>query len=192
MAITTKRRGFRWWNWWIRGSSHMLMFGLLVACVSCQLLLESRLNLLPVLGHRVLDLATVFLFLWWCWAFFPGWRKPQHATRLIGFRLILIIAILILIWQRQSAWSVVCIGPVLAAFLPCWYWGAGWPAPIIAITGSCSASIAVFLAAWPNNQRFLIVWIAFGLFTSLQGAIILVRCIRKLSDMPETVSVANA
>lgn len=165
-------RGLRWWAVWLFGSSHMFMFGLLVASVTGQALGRQRPELVLEPWNHVLIAVVVVCLVWWAVAFFPrpSMSSPSAVPDRLGrTRLILAACVVLLVWQRSSAWSVVCLGPIAAAYLWAWYSKAKWPFPYIAVVGYCVASPAVFLLRWTNDQRFLMVLCLGGVATALQG-----------------------
>ena len=179
----SQQSGFVWSMKWFVFASHILVLGLIFTSGSSAALLKQR----PEIMHGPwLDVCrSVFCLtgLWWCLATFPSppdfgnLKTPSRAEA--AWVLIAIVACA-LYWQRQSVWSVACLGPAFAANLWLRHSHFKWGIPYWALSGACLSSIPVFFLNWPNPQRFWAVGVLGGVWTMLDGAVVFADCVRRL------------
>lgn len=169
--------GVRWWAARVFAISHMLMFGLGIASVSGELLAQQRPGLISEPWDSALRVLMILCLLWWLFASFPRLpdltNSPRGIERLEALQLVVGLGVVLLIWQRDQSWSVLCLGPTAATWIAIGYVRKEWPIPFLAALGFCAASLFVFLLSWPNAQRALALFCIGGFATAIQGFVIL-------------------
>jgi hypothetical protein len=209
MEVLGKARGFRWLARWFLSQAYLLILGLYAAAMAGQNLIEERypkgtwhwgawywFGILPVsllylfAGGLALvdDKNTV------------GLRTPSReelerdhrgigAAALLFWILLWIPCFFLLYWQRADSWAVVGIGLVAAVAF-----GMGskfhYRYSVIPFIGWTLAVPIAFSLAWPNGQRFLLVFVLGSLTTALQGALNFGRALRTLRR-PSTLGTAD-
>lgn len=182
-----EHRGFRWWATRLYAISHMLMFGLGIASVSGELLVQQRPGLVTEPWVRALLIFLMIpCLLWWLVASFPRFpdltTPPKGVDWLEGVQLAVGLGVFLLIWQRDLSLSVLCLGPTTATWIAIGYVRKKWPLPFLAVLGFCIASLLVFLLGWPNAQRTLALFCIGGFATALQGLLVVGQQYNKLKN----------
>jgi hypothetical protein len=183
-ARSIENHGFRLWAGWVFAASHMLMFGLLIMCVASEVLRGQRPGLMQPPWNYVLFTSMIICIVWWLVATFPRFPEmsDDHSSgieKITVIPLLSIAVLLLLIWLRNSEWSVLFVGLVAATFPWTSYSKAKWPDPVFACLGFCVAGPLALLVQWPNSQRFLVVFCIGGLATAVQGLLVVRRCYRR-------------
>jgi hypothetical protein len=199
MEVSGKNRGFRWLARWFLSQAYLLVLGLYSAAMVGQNLIEERypkgtwhwgawywFGVLPVSllylcgvglalvdGQNTVGLSTRS----------PEEMKRDHkgigAAALFFWILLCIPCFFLLYWQRAHAWAVVAMGLVSAvAFGMVSKFHYKYSA--VPFVGWTLAVPIAFRLAWPNSQRFLLVFVLGSLITALQGALNLGNALRTL------------
>lgn len=138
-----------------------VLWGVGIALAFAERLIELR---QPGLGWGVLTgglaLVTAGLLIW---------REEKSADAARSLVWLLFIPLYATLYAcRRHEWAQPLAGVATAAYS----WAAArlrrrrWP---IAMAGCLVAGVAVRLAPWPNEQRLLLVFVAWGLAVALQG-----------------------
>jgi hypothetical protein len=120
-ARSIENHGFRLWAGWVFAASHMLMFGLLIMCVASEVLRGQRPGLMQPPWNYVLFTSMIICIVWWLVATFPRFPEmsDDHSSgieKITVIPLLSIAVLLLLIWLRNSEWSVLFVGLVAQHF----------------------------------------------------------------------------
>jgi hypothetical protein len=183
--LAPQRRGFlSWARWWL-SASHLMMWGLAIAAMTAQPLLQER---SPHLASSwPIGAACILASLWMLWGLWPG--SPGQPLR-GGEGTILLLAVCwgVMTWQREHAWAVVGLCAATAV-------GFRMLGKIrrrsvdAAAVAWILAGIAVFFFQWPNSKRLYLAIILGGLGTAVQGGFDLVRHVRGASGKSDINSI---
>jgi hypothetical protein len=166
-----EHHGFGWWALWCLRETRFLVGGLVMATLGGQGLIDERFPNLTGFWRAPVIAASVLALLWMLWALSHDLGSESDAQK-SGSESVLLLGVLcvgVLAWQREHAWAVVGLGLGVALLFVRLAKSRG-RSYVIAITGWVLAGFVVLLLQWPNAQRFLLVLVAGGLLTALQGA----------------------
>lgn len=183
-----EKPGFRWWAVWYLRASHRLAWGLAIATLMGESLLQERFPYL-VSWRGPVTFVSILAWLWMLWALWP--RSSDLAVRnsLGGEWPTLLTGICwgLMAWQREHLWALVGLSvPTAICF---WVLAKIYErSAVIAIIGWLLAGIVVLFVPWPNAQRFDLLIVLGCLGTALQGGFDLVREVRALPRQMESIT----
>jgi hypothetical protein len=170
MNELSENDGFGWWALWCLRETRLLVGGLVMATLGGQGLIDERFPNLTGFWRGPMIAASVLALLWMLWALSHDLGSESDAQK-SGSESVLLLGVLcigVLAWQREHTWAIVGLG-LGAALLFARLAKSRRRSYVIAITGWILAGFVVLRLRWPNAQRFLLVLVAGGLLTALQG-----------------------
>jgi hypothetical protein len=169
------KRDWKWWAIWYKAATYQFMLGFSTSAMGAAMLGDQRPGWIPFEWHEMVFWAFVASFAWYLWVTFPtipGQLDPSRSGMSSGAKILLVLALLstlLLRWQWNEAWAVVCLGPCAAIIL--WFQARAQNSRSYFAVAIWMVSGAAALALpWPNPQRFLAALIVGGLATCLNGA----------------------